>query len=137
MPGLIISLYLQKILAMAARETTITFHVQLDETNLPARISWEAQDGPQQERQETAAMMISLWDGKEKNSLRIDLWRKDFPVDEMHTFFFQTLLAMSDTYQRATGNPFVQEAMKQFCMDLADKTRTFEEERGNIPKNNG
>lgn len=119
---------------MPGRDTTITFHVQLDETNLPSRITWNAQDGPQVEEQETSAMMISLWDGKEKNSLRIDLWRKDFPVDEMHTFFFQTLLAMADTYHRATGNPHVREDMKQFCMDLADKTRAFEQERGNLPK---
>jgi len=118
---------------MSVRDTTITFHVRLDETNLPATIHWEAKDGPQQERQETSAMMVALWEGKQKNSMRIDLWTKDFPVDEMHTFFFQSLLSMTDSYQRATGNPYVQEAMKKFCMDLADKTRAYEESRGNIP----
>ncbi len=119
---------------MPARDTTITFHVRLDDTNLPTNIRWEAQDGAQKDMQEATAMLISLWDGVEKNSMRIDLWTKDFPVDEMHTFFFQTLLSMADSYQRATGNPYVQADMKAFCMNLADKTREYEEGRGNIRK---
>jgi hypothetical protein len=29
--------------------------------------------------------------------MRIDLWTKEMPVDEMKIFFHQTLVAMSDT----------------------------------------
>jgi hemerythrin len=59
--------------------------------------------------------------------MRIDLWTKDMQIDEMHTHFFQMLLSLSDTYQRATQNPFVKEAMREFCMDLGEKTKVWEE----------
>jgi gliding motility-associated protein GldC len=41
--------------------------------------------------------MLSVWDSKSKESMRIDLWTKEMPVDEMKIFFHQTLVAMSDT----------------------------------------
>jgi gliding motility-associated protein GldC len=47
--------------------------------------------------------MLSVWDSKSKESMRIDLWTKEMPVDEMKIFFHQTLVAMSDTFHRATG----------------------------------
>lgn len=114
-----------------SRETEIKFKIKLDDQNMPDKISWTATDGPQGEGEECKSMMIGLWDGHEKNTMRIDLWTKDMQVDEMHTHFFQLLLSLGDTYQRATQNPFVQEDLKQFCMDLADKTREWEEGKEN------
>jgi gliding motility-associated protein GldC len=35
--------------------------------------------------------MLSVWDSKAKESMRIDLWTKEMPVDEMKIFFHQTL----------------------------------------------
>lgn len=110
-----------------ARETEVKFSIRLDDQHMPERISWTATDGPQGEGDAAKSMMIALWDGEEKNTLSINLWTKDMQVDEMHTHFFQILLNLSDTYHRATQNPFVREAMQQFCMDLADKTRAWEE----------
>ena len=51
---------------------------------------------------EAKAFLLSVWDHETKNALRIDLWTKDMPVDDMKMFFYQTLLAMSDTFMRAT-----------------------------------
>ena len=45
-------------------------------------------------------MMLAVWDAKTQETLRIDLWTKDMPVDEMKVFFHQTLVAMSDTFNR-------------------------------------
>jgi gliding motility-associated protein GldC len=47
--------------------------------------------------------------------MRIDLWTKEMPVDEMKIFFHQTLVAMSDTFHRATGDEKMAETMKDFC----------------------
>jgi uncharacterized protein YeaO (DUF488 family) len=33
---------------------------------------------------------MSVWDSKSKESMRIDLWTKEMPVDEMKIFFHQT-----------------------------------------------
>lgn len=119
-----------QILTMS-RETEIKFRIKLDDQNMPEKITWTATDGPQGDGDECKSMMIGMWDGNEKNTMRFDLWTKDMQVDEMHTHFFQLLLSMGDTYQRATQNPFVQEDIKKFCMDLADKTRAWEEGKEN------
>jgi hypothetical protein len=37
------------------------------------------------------------------------------PVDEMKIFFHQTLVTMSDTFYRATGDEKMTDTMKQFC----------------------
>jgi gliding motility-associated protein GldC len=115
-------------MSQKGRETEIIFKINLDEANMPEKIRWAATDGPsQQAMEECKSMMIALWDGAEKNTMRIDLWTKDMQIDEMHTHFFQMLLSLSDTYQRATQNPFVKEAMREFCMDLGEKTKVWEE----------
>ena len=71
--------------------------------------------------EEAKAIMLAIWDSKTKESLRIDLWTKDMPVDEMKLFFHQTLVAMSDTYKRATGDEKMSETMKDFCDYFAEK----------------
>lgn len=111
------------------RETEIVFKITLDDQNMPEKISWRATDGPQGAGEPCKSLMIGLWDGEEKNTLRFDLWTKDMQVDEMHTHFYQLLLSLGDTYFRATQNPYIQEEIKQFCMDLADKTRAWEESK--------
>ena len=111
------------------RTTDIVFNITLDDQNLPEKISWKASDGSQEAAQECKSMMISLWDAVEKNTLRIDLWTKDFSVDQMHMHFFQSLMTMSESYARATQNPYAIEDMKKFCNELAAKTRNFELEK--------
>ena len=53
--------------------------------------------------------------------MRIDLWTKEMPVDEMKVFFHQTLLAMSDTFYRATQDEKMTATMKDFCDYFAEK----------------
>ena len=109
------------------KTSEIKFIVNLDEQQMPENITWSASDSTNQTGEPCKSMMIALWDGNEKNTLNINLWTKDMQVDEMHTHFFQTLLNLGDSYFSATANPYVREEIKQFCMDLADKTRAWEE----------
>jgi gliding motility-associated protein GldC len=55
--------------------------------------------------------------------MRIDLWTKEMPVDEMKIFFHQTLVAMSDTFHRATGDEKMAETMKDFLRIFCRKVR--------------
>ena len=98
----------------------IKFVVELDENRVPENISWSAQDGGV-DLEEAKAIMLSVWDAKAKETLRIDLWTKDMPVDEMKQFFHQTLVAMSDTFQRATNDEKMADTMKDFCQYFAEK----------------
>lgn len=66
-------------------------------------------------------MLLSIWDANNQETLRIDLWTKDMPVDQMKVFFHQTLSAMADTYERATQDDKMAATMRDFCEYFADK----------------
>lgn len=98
----------------------ITLTVTLDENRVPEELTWSAEDGGILE-EEAKAMLLSVWDSKNKESLKIDLWTKDMPVDEMKIFFHQTLLALSDTFMKATQDEKMTATMKDFCGYFAEK----------------
>ncbi len=106
---------------MAITHTSeISLKVALDQNRIPENIHWSAQDGGITNEQ-TKAVMLSVWDHKNQESLRIDLWTKDMPVDEMKVFFHQTLSAMADTFQRATDDIKMSDTMRDFCDYFAEK----------------
>ncbi|KAA5826301.1 gliding motility protein GldC [Algibacter amylolyticus] len=98
----------------------IVLNVELDENRVPEKLHWTAQDGGVT-NEEAKAMMLAVWDAKAKEAMRIDLWTKDMPVDEMKIFFHQTLVAMSDTFLRATQDDKMSATMKDFCDYFAEK----------------
>lgn len=98
----------------------ITLKVGLDENKIPEEIHWTAEDGGVTD-EETKAAFLSVWDSKNQESLRIDLWTKDMPLDEMKVFFHQTLMAMADTFQRATDDSKMSDTMRDFCDYFAEK----------------
>ena len=84
-----------------SKTSQIRFTVTLDENQVPEHIAWEAEDGAV--KSECKATLISLWDSKENNTLRIDLWTKQMTTDEMKAFYHQSIMTMADTFERATG----------------------------------
>ena len=98
----------------------IELNIELDDNKVPENLSWTAADGGIQD-EEAKAILLSVWDNKSKETLRIDLWTKDMPVDEMKQFFHQTLVAMSDTFYRATQDEKMTATMKDFCDYFAEK----------------
>jgi gliding motility-associated protein GldC len=105
---------------MAKHTSDITINVGLDENKIPEKLKWSAEDGGIS-NEEAKAIFLSVWDHKNKEALRIDLWTKDMPVDEMKIFFHQTLSAMSDTFQRATNDEKMSATMRDFCDYFAEK----------------
>ena len=74
------------------------------------------------EKEETKATMISVWDDKKMEALRIDLWTKDMPVDQMKMFLHQILVSMSNTYERATGEDDVAAWMLEMAEEFANRS---------------
>ena len=101
--------------------STITIDVHLDKDKVPENINWKADSTA--EVQKAKALMLSFWDSADKSALRIDLWTKDMMVDEMADFFYQTIMTMADTYNRATHNQEMVEDMKKFAKDFYAKFR--------------
>ncbi len=98
----------------------IKFEIELDANRVPEKLFWTADDGGVA-KEEAKAIMLSVWDSKAKETMRIDLWTKEMPVDEMKIFFHQTLVAMSDTFKRATDDEKMADTMKDFCDYFAEK----------------
>jgi gliding motility-associated protein GldC len=94
------------------KTSQIRFTVSLDDNHVPERIEWEAEDGGV--KSECKSTLISLWDAKENNTLRIDLWTKQMTTDEMKTFYHQSLMTMADTFERATGEGKMAAQMREF-----------------------
>ena len=106
---------------MAVKHTSdITITVGLDENRIPEEISWTAKNGGI-ENAKSKSIMISVWDHDQKDTLRMDLWTKDMPVDDMKQFYHQTLVAMADTFERATNDDKMSATMRDFCDYFAEK----------------
>jgi len=84
-----------------AHTSEIRLKVGLDENRVPEELTWSAEDGGV-DNEKAKAMMLSVWNSENQESLKIDLWTKDMPVNEMKTFFHQTLVTMADTFMTAT-----------------------------------
>ena len=98
----------------------IKFTVGLDENKVPETLHWTANDG-NIDNEQAKALMISVWDAKAKETLKMDLWTKDMPVDEMKQFFHQTLVTMADTFETATDDHKMSATMRDFCDYFAEK----------------
>ena len=98
----------------------IELNIELDENRVPEQLHWTAEDGGISNA-EAKAMMLAVWDSKAQEALRIDLWTKDMPVDEMKLFFHQTLVEMSKTFLRATQDEKMSATMMDFCDYFAEK----------------
>ena len=96
----------------------IRFSITLDDNHVPERIAWEADDS--EGTSECKSALISLWDAKELNTLRIDLWTKLMTTDEMKAFFHQNILTMADTFERATGEGKMAAQMRDFASYFAE-----------------
>lgn len=97
---------------MSSRKSQIRIEVELDENQVPENINWEAEDANGQG--DSDSVMLSFWDKKDKNSLRIDLWTKNMMVDDMKIFFHQQIMSMADTFERATGEAQMASEMRDF-----------------------
>ncbi|PZR36866.1 MAG: gliding motility protein GldC [Azospira oryzae] len=102
------------------KKSNISFEVQLDEQNIPDRILWDATDKPGQGSEETKAICIALWDHVQKNTMRIDLWSKDMPVDDMKRFYIDCVGGLSQSVLTATGDEFMAKEMRALCDRLVE-----------------
>jgi len=95
--------------------STIQIEVKTDEQNIAEEINWESSASPTDAPLQSKAMLLAFWDANDQQALKLDLWTKSMMVDEMTDFYFQTLVTMADTYQRATKYDDMADSLKQFA----------------------
>lgn len=103
------------------KKSTITVDVELDEKNVPERITWSATASTADEPRPAKALMLSFWDGADKSALRMDLWTKEMMVDEMADFYYQTFMTMADSYERSTHQQELVNDIRNFAQDFYRK----------------
>ena len=109
------------------KQANINISVELDENKIPEKLIWSAPDGGVRNKI-SKEIFLSIWDHNNRESLSIDLWTKEMPVDEMDEFFYQSILTMSEAYFKATENNKIKDALKKFSKSL--------EKNLNVNKNN-
>lgn len=100
------------------KKSSIQFSIELDQNNIPDRILWDATDKPDPGLTETKAISVALWDHKQKNTLRIDLWTKDMPVLEMKRFYVDCLGGFAQSALTATGDEVIANEINALCEKL-------------------
>ena len=107
---------------METKKSDILFSIELDNNHVPEKIKWSAEDGGVNE-QETKATLISVWDDKKMEALRVDLWTKDMPMDHMKRFIHQIFLSLANTYERATNDKNVADSITEFAEKYAKESK--------------
>lgn len=111
------------------KNSQIIFDIKLDKDHVPEKITWNATDNPQGESPtETKAVSISLWDHAQKHSLRIDLWSKEMPVDEMKRFYIESLAGIGDSVKRSTGDEGMAQKIHDLCEQLVEYLKQNEKQ---------
>lgn len=100
------------------KKSTINFSIELDNQNVPDKIFWDATEKPEPGLSETKAIAIALWDQTQKNTLRIDLWTKDMPVEDMKRFYIDCIGGMSQSVLSATGDELMAHEINDLCERL-------------------
>src|SRR5690606_24688826 len=99
------------------KKSEIYFSIALDEQRVPEAISWRATDAGEKIHF-AKAINISLWDRDEAGTMKIDLWTKDMPVDEMKYFYIDTIGAMAQSIATATSDSVMAQKMRTLCEEL-------------------
>lgn len=100
------------------KKSEIRFVVELDNDNIPEKIMWDADEKEEQGLSETKSISLSLWDQENKNTMRIDLWSKDMPMDEMKHFYIDCLGGLAQSLLNATGDTYMNQEISALCDKL-------------------
>jgi len=107
-----------------SKRNNINITVDLDANKVPEKITWNSTD--LEGSRKAKAMLLSLWDSEDMNTMNIDLWTKEMSVEEMSKFFFQTYITMVETFEKATNEDQMALAMRDFAEFFGEKMRVIQ-----------
>ena len=103
----------------------LTFDLELDENNVPKKITMNSSDN-QAKDVLLKSLMIAAWDQKTNETLIVPLWTKDMMVNEMFIMYHQTLMSMANTLSKSTGQDKLAGALRDYCKFFAEETKIIE-----------
>ncbi|MDX2191656.1 MAG: gliding motility protein GldC [Bacteroidota bacterium] len=100
------------------KKSEIKIEIELDGNNIPEKIYWDATEKQPKGREETNAFCFSLWEPLNNSTLKIDLWSKSMPVDDMKRFYIETIGGLAESLKNATGDQYMVEEINALCERL-------------------
>ena len=101
------------------KKSEIRFSIALDDNKVPEAISWTATDAGA-DIHFAKAINIALWDREQAGTMKIDLWTKDMPIDEMKRFCVDNIGSMAENIVTATNDKKMADMMRELCKELSD-----------------
>ena len=112
------------------KKSEIALSIELDDNNVPEQIFWSATDKEDEGLSETKSFSLSLWDHLNKNTMRIDLWTKEMPVDEMKRFYIDTIGGIAQSVLNSTGDEFMSNELNAICEKFIKHVKEENEKAG-------
>ena len=93
----------------------------MDENLIPEELEWHSSQGKGQSDRASAAL-IYLWNAKKNETFSLDLWTKKMSVEELNKMMFQTIMTLANSYEKATSEDQLANAMRDFAEFFGEKT---------------
>tara|TARA_Y100000589_G_scaffold292406_1_gene296528 strand:+ start:1135 stop:1506 length:372 start_codon:yes stop_codon:yes gene_type:complete len=103
------------------KKERLTIDVSMDDNLIPESIEWKSSQ-ENKPSQTASAALIYFWDAKKNETFNLDLWTKEMSVEEMNKMMFQTLMTLANTYERATSEDQMANAMRDFGQFFGERT---------------
>lgn len=97
------------------KKSEIKLIIDLDEQNIPETIHWDADDKDTPGPSPTKSFNLALWDHSTQSTLRIDLWTKDMPLEDMKKFYIDCIGGLGQSILNATGDEYMAKEMNDLC----------------------
>ena len=103
------------------KKERLSIDVSMDDNLIPESIEWKSSQ-ENKPSQTASAALIYFWDAKKNETFNLDLWTKEMSVEEMNKMMFQTLMTLANTYERATSEDQMANAMRDFGQFFGERT---------------
>tara|TARA_B100001093_G_C26521573_1_gene881987 strand:+ start:66 stop:437 length:372 start_codon:yes stop_codon:yes gene_type:complete len=103
------------------KKEKLTIDVSMDENLIPENIEWQSSQ-ENKPKQKAGAALLYFWDAAKNETFNLDLWTKEMSIEEMNKMIFQTLMTLANTYERATSEDQMANAMRDFGQFFGERT---------------
>jgi len=103
------------------KKEQLTIDVTMDENLIPESIEWTSSQN-QKSPESASAALLYFWDASKNETFNLDLWTKKMSIEEMNKMIFQTLMTLANTYERATSEDQMANAMRDFSQFFGERT---------------
>ena len=103
------------------KKEKFSIDVLMDENLIPEDLQWNSsQENGQSEK--ASAALIYLWNAQKNETFSLDLWTKKMSIEEMNKMMFQTIMTLANSYEKATSEDQLANAMRDFGEFFGEKT---------------